>query len=245
MMAHATSELASSRFSMLMFVYALARPARPLMVRPALPGVLACAAARGAGNWHAPADSSVSVALPSAAQTLALGARIASVACAGDVVLLDGSYGMGKTCLARGFVREWCADPDEPVTSPSYLIDNVYSDDEGRGRVPGVAVHHIDLWRLPEGKVGALVDLPHIFTECVSLIEWPERLTASQLPAEYLAVRLSVLGDDDGVDGGGDGGGGGLERSAECEELDDQQPRMALLTAVGPRWAERLQQLQG
>ena len=48
-------------------------------------------------------------------------------------MLLGGDYGAGKTALCRGFVREWYGAPGELVTSPSYLIDNVYPDD---GRAP-------------------------------------------------------------------------------------------------------------
>ena len=80
------------------------------------------------------AGRSLSVKCPTQSDTLALGAALATVAKAGDVVLLRGDYGAGKTCLARGFLRAWFDDPDELVTSPSYLIDNVYPDDEGRAR---------------------------------------------------------------------------------------------------------------
>ena len=58
--------------------------------------------------------------LPTSADTLALGARIAQLAQPGDQILLRGDYGAGKTCLTRGFVRAWLQSPDEPVTSPSY-----------------------------------------------------------------------------------------------------------------------------
>ena len=165
--------------------------------------------------------------LPTSADTLALGARIAQLAQPGDQILLRGDYGAGKTCLTRGFVRAWLQSPDEPVTSPSYLIDNVYPDDDGSALCAGVTVHHMDLWRLAEGKVTELVDLPHVFTECVSLIEWPDRLGAANVPAAYLAVDLVHDAPPDD----------------EEEDFDDDAPRTATLTAVGDAWAPRLAQL--
>ena len=66
----------------------------------------------------------------------------------------------------------------------------MYPDDDGSALCAGVTVHHMDLWRLAEGKVTELVDLPKVFAECVSLIEWPDRLGAANVPAAYLAVDL-------------------------------------------------------
>ncbi|KAL1525789.1 hypothetical protein AB1Y20_020630 [Prymnesium parvum] len=160
--------------------------------------------------------------LPTRQDTLDLGARLADLALPGDALLLHGSYGAGKTCLARGFLQRWFASPDELVTSPSYLIDNVYPDD-GRARLRGVAVHHLDLWRLPEGKIAQLVDLPAVFADAVSLIEWPERLGARLTPPEHLALRLVIAGEGEG----------------------EEQPRLATFEAHGARWAERLPALLG
>ena len=166
-----------------------------------------------------------SLMLASAADTLALGGRLAELARPGDTVLLCGDYGAGKTCLARGFMQRWFNNPDELVTSPSYLIDNVY-DDDGRARLPGVTVHHMDLWRLPEGKVDQLVDLPTVYTECISLIEWPVRLGADSMPREYLTLNLTISGS--------------AQELSEDAELEDEQPRIATFVAQGSRWTDRL-----
>ena len=53
----------------------------------------------------------------------------------------------------------------------------------------------MDLWRLPEGKAAQLIDFPHVFSECVSLIEWPEKLGAGLMPEERLEVRLTHAAD--------------------------------------------------
>ena len=192
------------------------------------------------------------LSLPDAEATLLLGARLAEVCRAGDVVLLRGDYGAGKTCLARGFVRCWYNDPSELVTSPSYLIDNVYDDPDGIALQPRVAVHHMDLWRLPEGKIQELVNLEMVFTQCVSLIEWPDKLGAELMPHEYLEINLAILdeaeaeaeqaaaaavaSDDENEDGY-------LEDDAEEKEL--LQPRVATLTAYGDQWEERLAAICG
>ena len=90
-----------------------------------------------------------------------------------------------------------------------------------------MTVHHMDLWRLAEGKVTELVDLPKVFAECVSLIEWPDRLGAANVPAAYLAVELVHDAPPDD----------------EEEDFDDDAPRTATLTAVGDAWAPRLAEL--
>ena len=163
--------------------------------------------------------SHATVALDDPEDTMALGAHIAEASAAGCVVLLDGDYGAGKTCLARGFVQRWLSDPDEAVTSPSYLIDNVYDDIDGRALCPGVTVHHMDLWRLPEGKAAQLIDFSHVFSECVSLIEWPEKLGAGLMPEQRLEVRLTHAADP-------------LE--------DDECGRVARLVPVGETWVRQL-----
>jgi len=193
----------------------------------------------------------LSLTLHGAEDTLALGATLATLARAGDAVLLHGDYGAGKTCLARGFLRHWYSGPSEQVTSPSYLIDNVYDDPDGYALLPGVTVHHMDLWRLPEGKIAQLVDLPHVFANCVSLIEWPQRLGDELTPACHLDLRLAIAGS---------GGGGGESDAAaaaarpapgeadaaddEPNPYEDEQPRHATLTAKGEAWAERLEEIR-
>lgn len=178
----------------------------------------------------------LSLTLRGPADTLALGARLATVARAGDALLLHGDYGAGKTCLARGFLRHWYGDPAEQVTSPSYLIDNVYDDPEGVALLPGVTVHHMDLWRLPEGKIEQLVDLPHVFRECISLIEWPQRLTPALTPEAHLDVHLAILGEDGDEQAAADVDG--------ADDDDDAQPRVATLTARGAAWEARLAEIR-
>ena len=196
-----------------------------MLLRAWLPTVLAQRPALHARGVRAlAAAAGPLIHLESPEDTLVFGARLAEISQAGDVVLLDGDYGAGKTCLARGFVQRWFSDPDESVTSPSYLIDNVYPDSDGRALRPGVTVHHMDLWRLDEGKAAELVDFPRVFEECVALIEWPEKLGDGNMPKQRLEVRLTHAGDP-------------LEYDA------DEALRVARLTPVGPAWEGRLDAL--
>jgi tRNA threonylcarbamoyladenosine biosynthesis protein TsaE len=100
----------------------------------------------------------------SAAETEAVGERLARDLRAGDVVLVSGEIGAGKTTLIRGAAR--ALGVSEPVTSPTFTIGHAY-----RGRVP---VSHLDLYRLAEldQEDPALLD-DYVTPEAVSFIEWP------------------------------------------------------------------------
>jgi tRNA threonylcarbamoyladenosine biosynthesis protein TsaE len=102
----------------------------------------------------------------SAAETEALGERIAAALDPGDVVLVSGELGAGKTTLIRGAAR--ALGVTDQVTSPTFTIGHRY-----RGRVP---ISHLDLYRL-EGldreDPGLLDD--YLDQDSVVLIEWPER----------------------------------------------------------------------
>lgn len=72
----------------------------------------------------------------------------------GDVLLLQGDLGAGKTCFSRGVIRRKLNDPNLRVTSPSYLLDNSYDyfdDNDGEGDERR-CIHHMDLFRLPTGQ---------------------------------------------------------------------------------------------
>ena len=100
----------------------------------------------------------------SAAETEALGERIASDLGPGDVVLVSGDLGAGKTTLIRGACR--ALGVEAAVTSPTFTIGQTY-----RGRVP---VSHLDLYRLAEldQEDPALLD-DYVTPQTVSFIEWP------------------------------------------------------------------------
>jgi tRNA threonylcarbamoyladenosine biosynthesis protein TsaE len=117
----------------------------------------------------------------SAAETEALGARIAARLQPGDVVLLSGELGTGKTTLVRGACR--ALGVSDPVTSPTFTIGQRY----GGGRLP---VSHLDLYRLQslEGEDPALLE-DYLRPEGVAFVEWPAA-GSGRLDRPALEVRL-------------------------------------------------------
>ncbi|KAL0482742.1 hypothetical protein AKO1_014274, partial [Acrasis kona] len=77
-------------------------------------------------------------------KTREFGSHIADLCRKGDVISLVGEMGSGKTVFCQGFVRQICSDKSLQVTSPTYLLDNLYDSH-------GINVHHIDLYRLSGG----------------------------------------------------------------------------------------------
>lgn len=118
-----------------------------------------------------------------------LGARLSSVTCIGDVLLLRGDLGAGKTTLARGLIRHKFSDDTMRVTSPSYLLDNLYEYDEDR------FIHHMDLYRLPTQSDLTMLGIPEIFSSSLCIIEWPQRM-GDKLPPDYLDIDMSIGNDE-------------------------------------------------
>ena len=125
----------------------------------------------------------------SANETFALGAQVGSQLLGGEILLLDGPLGAGKTVFVKGLASSLDIDPEE-VTSPSFTLVNPYS-----ARLP---LFHIDLYRLDEGASAAhAVDLEELLTDerAVVVIEWAERLGSYPLRGNIL--RISISGDGD------------------------------------------------
>jgi tRNA threonylcarbamoyladenosine biosynthesis protein TsaE len=122
----------------------------------------------------------------SPAETEALGARIAAGLRPGDVVLVSGELGSGKTTLIRGACRE--LGVTEPVTSPTFTIGHRY-----RGHVP---VSHLDLYRLEglEDEDPGLLD-DYLTEDAVAFVEWPG-VVEPQLERIALRVELNHHGGD-------------------------------------------------
>jgi tRNA threonylcarbamoyladenosine biosynthesis protein TsaE len=139
-----------------------------------------------------PPTSSTSLASPavtsSAAETEALGARLAERLEAGDVVVVSGEVGAGKTTLIRGACR--ALGIEEPITSPTFTIGQRY---EG-GRLP---VSHLDLYRLEglENEEPALLD-DYLVPGAVAFVEWPVAGEPRLAGHRTVPVRLAHAGGD-------------------------------------------------
>ena len=121
------------------------------------------------------------------AATLALGARLATVLRAGDVVALCGPLGGGKTTLARGCLSGLGYTGE--VASPTFTI--VQSYDRDADRLP---VLHVDLYRLENADEADELGLDDALADHALLIEWPERL-GDRLWPQALRLALQVAGD--------------------------------------------------
>ncbi len=123
----------------------------------------------------------------SATETEALGARLGARLRAGDVVVVSGEVGAGKTTLIRGACR--ALGVEGPVTSPTFTIGQRYS-----GRLP---VAHLDLYRLAdlEGEDPALLD-DYLDPGAVAFVEWPAVALPRLAGHRLLEVRLAHAGGD-------------------------------------------------
>jgi tRNA threonylcarbamoyladenosine biosynthesis protein TsaE len=123
----------------------------------------------------------------SPAATEAVGARLAERLRPGDVVVLSGEVGAGKTTLIRGACR--ALGVAGPVTSPTFTIGQRYLG----GRMP---VSHLDLYRLQslEGEDPALLE-DYLGADGVAFVEWPAA-GAGQLGRPALEVRLEHAGEE-------------------------------------------------
>ena len=122
------------------------------------------------------------------AATLALGARLAGVLRAGDVVALSGPLGSGKTTLARGCLAGLGYRGD--VASPTFTV--VQSYDATATRVP---VLHVDLYRLESAADAVELGLDDALDDHALLVEWPERLGDALWP-QALQLALQPAEDD-------------------------------------------------
>ncbi|WP_151524881.1 tRNA (adenosine(37)-N6)-threonylcarbamoyltransferase complex ATPase subunit type 1 TsaE [Serinicoccus kebangsaanensis] len=145
--------------------------------------------------------------LPTADDTRELGRDVGRTLRAGDLVVLTGDLGAGKTTFAQGLAEG--LGVRGPITSPTFVIARVHPSLTG-----GPELVHVDAYRLSGGAELDDLDLDTSLDEAVTVVEWGEGL------AESLSEdRLEVL----------------LRRSAS--EDPDEQSRVAVLRAVGDRWA--------
>jgi len=127
--------------------------------------------------------------LPTAEDTMALGAKLGGSLHAGDVVVLSGPLGAGKTVLAKGIAE--AMDVDGPVTSPTFVLARVHP-----AREPGApAMVHVDMYRLLDhtgvdllGELDSL-DLDTDLDDAVVVVEWGEGIV-ERLSERHLDIRL-------------------------------------------------------
>lgn len=154
----------------------------------------------------------------SASGTRAMAAALAELARPGDLLLLAGDLGAGKTAFTQGFGA--ALGIDDPITSPTFTLVNTY---QGR-----LELNHLDVYRLEALNEVLDLGVPEMMDDGgVTVIEWGDAV-APALPADYLEIRFTygALGADPGADLGADPG--------------DEDVRLLELVPVGPRWSARI-----
>ena len=118
-------------------------------------------------------------------ETQKLGRRLGELAVPGDVYLLVGNLGAGKTCFTQGIV--WGLGIEEYALSPTFVLVR-----ELHGRLP---LYHIDLFRLDH--IEEITDLgldEYLYGEGVCVVEWAEK-GLSVLPPEHMLIQIDYLAD--------------------------------------------------
>lgn len=119
--------------------------------------------------------------------TRQLGAAVAGLVRSGDLLLLVGDLGAGKTAFTQGFAA--ALGIDEQITSPTFTLVRTYP-----GRLP---VNHLDVYRLEQVSEAEDLGIGELLESGVTVIEWGDTIAAA-LPADYLELRFTLGdGDDD------------------------------------------------
>lgn len=136
------------------------------------------------------APATLTLPLADAEATARLGETLAPLLRPGDVVLLQGPIGAGKTHLARALIQARQAGAGlkpEDVPSPTFTLVQVYE-------AGGADIWHADLFRLGLPGEAEELGLTDAFETAICLIEWPERL-GSDAPRHALRLSLALVGD--------------------------------------------------
>ncbi len=154
----------------------------------------------------------IRAATDSVTETHRLAAVVAAELSPGDVIVLAGDLGSGKTAFAQGLARG--LGVIETVTSPAFVLVRNYE-----GRLP---LAHLDVYRLDHLSELADLGLAELVDgDGVTVIEWGD-VVAAALPYDFLEIRLAMTDEAD----------------AESDGADEH--RLITLRPVGPAWASRL-----
>jgi tRNA threonylcarbamoyladenosine biosynthesis protein TsaE len=123
----------------------------------------------------------------SAEQTRRLGMRLGALLQSGDVVLLAGELGSGKTTLVQGIASGWGSL--DAVTSPSFVLVNVYRGPDGQ------RMYHLDAYRLENAREAAELDIEPMWENGLLVVEWADHIREA-LSKEHLWISLRWIDDE-------------------------------------------------
>jgi tRNA threonylcarbamoyladenosine biosynthesis protein TsaE len=169
-----------------------------------------------------PPDSAGAVVLPDADATRAFGRALAGVLRAGDLVILTGDLGAGKTTLTQGIGAGLGVRGQ--VASPTFIVAR-----EHPSLVGGPALVHVDAYRLGSLDEVDALDLDSSLEESVTVVEWGSGLVEALAGDRLELVLERPRGDATAVVPGG---------AADEEDAPEADARRVTVRGVGPRWAD-------
>jgi tRNA threonylcarbamoyladenosine biosynthesis protein TsaE len=178
-----------------------------------------------------------SLAVSTADGTHALGAWIAGLLEAGDLLVLTGELGAGKTTFTQGLGEGLGVRAG--IISPTFVLVRIHPNLPDGPRPGGPDLVHVDAYRLDSAAEIDDIDLENTMDSAVTVVEWGrgrvEHLSDSRLDVElHRAVgSVSTPSGGDGLAGSGLAGNGTLDFTE-----DDDEPRTIVIRGYGPRWAD-------
>jgi tRNA threonylcarbamoyladenosine biosynthesis protein TsaE len=167
-------------------------------------------------------------------QTHALGAALAEVLRAGDLLVLTGELGAGKTTFTQGLGEG--LGVREGIISPTFVLVRIHPNLPDGPRPGGPDLVHVDAYRLGSASEIDDIDLENTLDSAVTVVEWGrdrvEHLSDSRLEVE---LHRQLGGQPGGTAAAYQTANGALDFESE----DDDEPRTIIIRGFGPRWAEQ------
>jgi tRNA threonylcarbamoyladenosine biosynthesis protein TsaE len=179
--------------------------------------------------------SKASLTVATAAQMRSLGRSLATVLRAGDLVILSGGLGAGKTTLTQGIGDG--LEVRGPITSPTFVIARVHPPARPSALTGELrpALVHADAYRLGSALELDDLDLDTDTAASVTVVEWGEGL-AEGLAADRLEITITPGAADPAVLAGDGAGGSKAASEGDPDDPTGDAPRMVRISAVGERW---------
>ena len=181
----------------------------------------------------------LSLTVQSAEETHALAAALGAVLGAGDLVILTGELGAGKTTFTQGLGEGLGVRAG--IISPTFVLVRIHPSLPGGPRPGGPDLVHVDAYRLESAAEIDDIDLENTMDSTVTVVEWGrgrvEHLSDSLLDVElHRPLGAALPGTAaPGAEGAADGADGVLDFDTD----DDDEPRTIVIRGFGPRWAEQ------
>jgi tRNA threonylcarbamoyladenosine biosynthesis protein TsaE len=186
-------------------------------------------------NWE------VTLTVSTAEQTHAVGAALGSSLEAGDLLVLSGELGAGKTTFTQGLGEGLGVRPG--IISPTFVLVRIHPNLPDGPRPGGPDLVHVDAYRLGSASEIDDIDLENTMDSSVTVVEWGrgrvEHLGESRLEIDlHRAIGLQAPVDYPVPDAGMQGGARTDSVTLDFDTEDDDEPRTIVMRGFGPRWSE-------